>query len=178
MGDWLTGALPTLPVVTPFSEECLGPLSRYFGGTAAASATAGSQVAQFFPWTIEAAIKIVKGIVMNGASVNGNLDVAVYDHEFNRVVSMGATTQAGTNAVQELDITDTVLLPGRYWMAFLCTGSGTVFARSAADEISLGAFAILEQTAQTALPSTATAVKSTAATPLIPVFGFSTETTI
>lgn len=184
MSDWPNIALPSLPTVTPFHPESLGGSNRAFlaitGGVTAAttSTTAGSQIAQFFPWAVEMPTKIVKGFVMNGASVNGNVDVGVYDWAFNKIVSIGATLQAGANAIQELDITDTVINPGRYWIAFLCTGTGTVFARSAADENIMPLIPILELTGQTALPATAAAVKSTAATPIIPLFGFSTDTVI
>lgn len=170
--------LPNLPTITPFHEASLGSLTRYLAGTAFASATAGSQVAQFFPWVVEMPITIVKGFVMNGASVNGNVDVGVYDHEFNRLVSMGATAQAGTTAIQSLDITDTTIDPGRYWLAFLCSGTGTVHAKLSTDEIILPVFPLLEMTGQTALPATATAAKNTQASPIIPLFGFSTEVTI
>lgn len=184
MGDWPNDVMPNLPTITPYHPESLGGANRTVMGSGAgvasnpASMTAGSGIAQFFPWHLEAPIRIVKGFVFNGASVNGNVDVGVYDYALNRVVSNGAVLQAGTSTIQEFDITDTTIMPGRYWIAFLCTGTGTVFGRSQADEYIMPLAAILELTGQTALPATAAAVKSTATTPLVPVFGFSIDATI
>lgn len=177
MSDWPAIYMPNLTTITPFSEESLGEASRLNTG-GIGSATAGSQIAMFFPFVLESPMTIVKGFTMNGASVNGNNDVGVYDHEFNLIVSIGATAQSGTNAVQEYDITDTLLNPGRYWMGFVNSGTGTIFALSATDEVHLPGMALLAQTGQTSLPSSATAVKNAAASPIIPLFGFSTTTTI
>lgn len=178
MGDWPTDFMPNLPCVTPFSSESLGPGTRVTGSAAVGSATLGNQVARFFPWVIETPIVIVKGFTMNGTTANGTIDVGVYDHEFNLIVAAGATTQSGTSAIQEYDITDTTLMPGRYWMACVCNGTGTVFGRAINDEIELATMPLLVQGSQTSLPSTATAAKDTGSAPVIPVFGFSTSTVI
>lgn len=178
MGDWPTDGLPTLPCVTPFSPEAFGGSLLSSGSAAAGSAALSSQVARFFPWTIEIATLIVKGFCLNGTTATGNTDVGVYDHEFNLIVASGATAQSGTSVIQEFDITDTWLDPGRYWMAIVNSSTGTAFARSIADEIMLGTAVFLVQTGQSSLPSPASPSRTTEATVIMPIFGFSTSTVI
>lgn len=55
--------------------------------------------------------------VHNGNAVNGNLDIGIYDEHFNRLVSSGSTAQAGINVVQAINITDTLLPTGVYFLA-------------------------------------------------------------
>lgn len=179
MGDWPAVARPNMPTITPFSFNSLGMQTVGLSpGGAVASATAGTNIAMYFPWLVETPCTVTKGFVMNGASVNGNIDVGVYDHEFTLIVSKGATLQAGTNAIQELDITDTTIMPGRYWIGFVNTGTGTVFALTGVDESMANRAALLIQTGQTSLPSSATPIKNNQSSPVVPMFGFSIPSTI
>lgn len=171
--------MPNLPTITPMHPASLGMASTLYVAGAVASLATGSQNAMFFPWLVQVPLTIVKGFTMNGATANGNNDIGVYDHGFNLIVSIGATLQSGTNAIQEYDITDTTLNPGRYWIAVLNTGTGTFFSwASQLDEVALSVMPFLIQTGQTALPATASPIKDSRATPSMPLFGFSTLTTI
>lgn len=66
---------------------------------------------------------------LNGAAASGNVDIGLYDANYVRMVSKGSTAQAGTNVVQEFDITDTVIRPST--MVFLGVAmdniTGTMF---------------------------------------------------
>lgn len=181
MSDWPSYPRPNLPTVTPHSTECLGgAMLRIAGSSTASSAASGANIATFYPWEVQAPLTVVKGFAMNGATAAGNTDVGIYDHEFNLIVSSGATAMSGTNAIQEFDITDTLINPGRYWLAHLTTSTGTYFLNGASvgDEQILSVVPLLAQTGLSALPSTATPTKNTAASPFIIVFGFSTSTVI
>jgi len=53
---------------------------------------------------------------VNGTSIGGNVDVGIYDTAWNRIVSTGSTAVSGTGLqAQYVNITDTALLPGRYY---------------------------------------------------------------
>lgn len=93
-------------------------------------ATAGSgtwvtqNLAIYIPFFIEFPVTAVKMTWINGATVNGNIDVGIYDQYGSRLVSKGSTAQSGTSALQTADITDTLLNPGNYFMA-MCSDSAT-----------------------------------------------------
>lgn len=52
---------------------------------------------------------------INGSAAGDNWDVGVYDLSWNRLISTGSTTGVGNSAAQYVDVTDTPLMPGRYW---------------------------------------------------------------
>lgn len=56
---------------------------------------------------------------LNGSSAGGQHDIGVYDTAFNRLVSAGSTTGTGNNAWQWVNVTDTALKPGRYYLAIV-----------------------------------------------------------
>jgi len=53
----------------------------------------------------------------NGAAVAGNIDVGIYNRGGTRLISSGPVAQTGTSVLQLFNITDTLLVPGRYYMA-------------------------------------------------------------
>jgi hypothetical protein len=68
----------------------------------------------------------------NGATVNGNICMGLYDENFNRLAQTGVVAQAGTNAPQEPSITAFELPMGRYYFALaLSSTTGTIRAWSA-----------------------------------------------
>lgn len=180
MPEFPETALPNLPTITTHSEESMGSVLRDFNFAAATSGSwPSSNHALFFPWRLESPIIIVKGFTVNGNTATGNIDIGVYDHEFNLLVSDGGSAMSGTATIQEFDITDTDLLPGRYWLAIALSSTGSMIRTSTgADEVALAGAAILGMASAYPLPSTATPSKTSVATPQIPVFGFTTLTTI
>lgn len=55
--------------------------------------------------------------VTNGAAVSGNIDVGIYDEEGVLLVSAGSTAQTGVSVAQFFNVTDTLLMPGVYFLA-------------------------------------------------------------
>lgn len=64
---------------------------------------------------------------LNGSAVAGNVDVGVYNSSFVRLISTGATAQAGVDTLQSVDVADTTIAAGQYFMAI--SASNTVTAR-------------------------------------------------
>lgn len=156
--------LPCPPVVSSFSRWCIGAHRAGVGPTVPVSTAWGSaNRAVFYPFMLPGPGTALKMFVMNGATINGNVDVGIYDAAGNRLVSAGSTAQSGANALQVFDITDTELAAGvNYYMALASSSSTATFF---ADAQSRGrALPVLFVASGFALPSTATLVGQQAST--------------
>ena len=130
-------------------------LSNTAFNAAAAWPTANKAI--YCPVLVDRVITVTQMAVVNGATVNGNLDLGIYDEAGNKVVSKGSTAQSGTNAVQALDITDTELKPGLYFLALASSsGTATFFRANGASTEVTRVCGLQQQTSAFALPSTAT----------------------
>src|SRR5512139_3522493 len=113
----------------------------------------------------------------NGSTVSAsyNVDVGVYlDASFKpgtKLVSTGSTAQGTASEVQFVDVTDTTLAPGRYWLALSCSSTSATFFRHQIG-VAYEALFRFEEASALPLPATATPVESTSAN--VWVFGFAT----
>lgn len=124
----------------------------------------------FVPFLVQAPMVAVKMFTLNGATAAGNQDVGIYDVAGNRLVSIGSTAQAGTNAMQVHDITDTALSPGRYYMALVNSGTtGTYAAKTSIVAAACGGGGLLQMA--TALPLPDPATYAAASSAYFPFFG-------
>lgn len=180
MGDWPTTLLPPLPTITTASEEAYGVAYTWTGSGSPTSQTLTANQAYFQPFRIDVGMTAVKMCYVVGATAAGNVDLGIYDAEFNLLVSSGATAQGTINTLQELDITDTVLRPGSYWMAISASiGTATAFASPVVDETSVPALAMYMQATAHPLPTpTATPVKNTEGSPRVVALAISFDTLI
>ncbi len=87
---------------------------------------------------------------------NGNCDVGIYDEIGNRLVSAGSTT-VGAAGIQLFNITDTVLVPGVYYLAMNCDNTTASFFRSGQAPQQTVPYGLKQQAVgAVALPATAT----------------------
>lgn len=120
---------------------------------------------------------VVKLWWMNGAAVSGNVDIGIYRvSDLSRIVSSGSTAQAGTSALQEVDITDTPLAPGTYYLGLACDNTTATFIRLFNDLRWCRAFGVVQQTS--AFPLPATAVPEACASAYVPLMGASLRTLV
>lgn len=130
MSDWPVACCnPPHTVITSASRCC--PLNEQLTTNTFANVVAWPAANRiiYIPFQLEIPVTVFKISWINGATVNGNIDVGIYDESKAKVQALGATAQAGASAIQVGDITDTVLLPGQYWMAMSSTSStGIVFS--------------------------------------------------
>lgn len=129
--DWPIPTFRSLPVLNPWHPEAMGYQASNGVGLAATSSRTWTVTdeAQLYPFRLGYPETITKLWIYNGATVSGNFDIGIYDAEGTRIVSAGSTAQAGTNAVQSVDITDTLLGPGIYYMALVFDNTtATLFA--------------------------------------------------
>lgn len=115
MGRWPVIGPVVPPVLSPWFNRQLGPL----GTTVNASTTFTANSVRYYPVIVPQDCVVTKLWLQNGAAVSGNVDVGIYDEEGNRLVSAGSTAQAGTNAVQVFDVTDTRIPAGLCYFAFV-----------------------------------------------------------
>lgn len=131
----------------------------------------------YVPFVVAYPVTIVKIFWQNGSAVSGNIDVGIYGQDGTRLVSIGSTAQSGTTAVQSVDITDTTLSQGLYYMAMaLDNATGQIYSIIPLAAAVVRSAGVYSQATAFALPSTATYAGNTLA--IIPKIMLTTKTTI
>lgn len=142
--------------IGPWSPESIGTELSMWAVTSASAAWPTANRAIYIPFNVYAPLIAVKIGVNNGATASGNMDAGIYDDQQNQLVAKGSTAQSGTNTIQTLDITDTLLLPGSYYLGLAMDGTtGTTIALAATTPLPSAA-GVLGQSTAFALPSPAT----------------------
>jgi hypothetical protein len=172
---WPSSPSPPMPVmVTTFSRCGQGAVLAAASAPTPVSTVIGAAATVLFPVDVFEPITLVKAFVMNGATVNGNFDIGIYDANLNKLFSTGSTAQAGASAIQEVDIADFQLDIGAYHLAFaLSSTTAAYFAWSTS--FSAVAGSNFMTAAAFPLPATFVSAGVTSGTPL---FGFSTRTLV
>jgi hypothetical protein len=166
------------PITSPNAAPILSPVSLYSIGVELAAIAQAAPASAVWP-TANLAILIPVALPhrvlatklwwYNGATVAGNVDCGVYTADGRLVISSGSTAQAGANTIQEVDITDTWISHGRYYLALsLSSTTATVFRWNTAAQ--LAKFLGIAQAAS-ALPLPATLTLAAPANALIPWCG-------
>lgn len=165
-----TSTIPqTLTPLTeaPWGNPWIGAVSTDSGGVF----TSGAASALFFPVYVPIGCTVKRVFWINGATVNGNTDVGIYNSSYVRQIASTPTAQSGVSAMQIVDVANTALTAGNYYLA-IGTSSATATYReieSAAHILrGIGAFAQAVGT----LPATATPAAITGVGSVeIPFFG-------
>lgn len=85
------------------------------GGASAGGTWPAANRALYAPFIVEVAVTAYQ-MAFEVVTQSGNCDVGIYDELGNRLVSSGSTAVA-VAGLQAIDITDTLLTPGVYYMA-------------------------------------------------------------
>lgn len=129
----------------------------------------GTNFATYVPFTLNAT-EIIKFLGWeNGTTVSGNVDCGIYDLSGNRLVSTGATLQAGVSLPQVVDIPDTTLVPGNYFQA-IAQDNATGLLKSFSMAIQVQEILGVKQQA-TAFPLPAVATFAAPSKTVYPQFG-------
>lgn len=166
---------PGLLTIHPWSMQSIGiPLaSSGFVTPASQNFVPAANTAIFIPFFVPEPFLVTKGFWGNGNPVAGNLDLGIYDAAGNRLVSSGSTLQATVSVLQIVDLTDTVLARGYYYMALASDTSGAtqkVQAALVGSTPAYQAFGLLQQASAFPLPNPATFAKY-ASGAFMPMFG-------
>ena len=161
--------------ITPWSYQSLG-VALFAAGTplpsgAAAWPAAGAVI--FVPFGVPEPVTITKLFYGIGAAA-GNIDMGVYDASGNLLVSAGTTAASGSTTLQVVDVTDTTIARGQYYLALVADTVTTLTIARAAPAAGLAqSLGLLEQDSVTLPLSTgaspATFAKYTRA--YVPVIG-------
>lgn len=177
MPDFPAYRWPPLVVVTPFHSESVKELlvatDRSLGSFISTAQV--DELIKYFPFTLYEPSLLTKMSWIVGGTAAGNNDMGVYDAETKLlIVSTGLTAQGTISTIQTVDVTDTLLSPGNYYMAIKGTdATGTLYSIAIADELGQSQYHILSEAggAGAALPSTMTPVSDTQASSAVPCIG-------
>lgn len=168
------------PMVSPFTLNW-GFMTEGDAGASPASATWESGNRAVFVPIFVPTVCIAKRVWWaNGATATGSatIEVGIYANAGYKPVTKlvsGSATQATASVLQFVDVTDTILTPGLWWLAITAsTTTNTTLFRSQVASTSVDELYRMEQATANPLPSPATPVKSSAQN--IWLCGFSTTT--
>lgn len=169
--------LPPPPTITPYSLYSIGRnLISSFGGSESVVAWPLANRAYFVPFSINQTMVITQLFASNGTTASNSIDLGIYDDNGVRLVSTGSTLQAGTSTLQVINITDTTIGAGRYYMAMAMngtTGTNKSFSTTAVQNQAMGTFLMA-----TAFPLPATVTFAQNTTAFVPNMGLATVVTV
>jgi hypothetical protein len=152
------------PMVSAYTQN-IGWVTEVVSASAPASATWESAArAVYTPIVLRAPCVARRVWWANGATTTGGatVEVGIYanvDYGPGAKLVSGSATQGTASQVQFVDVTDTALPPGLYWIAVMCSSATntTMFRVS----VTADAMMRFEEASASPLPSTATPVEST-----------------
>lgn len=133
----------------------------------ASTAFPSANLAVFVPIRIPQQKTVYKLVVGAGSTAAGNFDVGIYDAGGNKLVSSGATAK-GASVEHVIDITDTVIGPGLYYLALAADGTNNYIAALTSVSAQFSRLAGVVQ-ADTSYPLPATVTFAAAANAYAPV---------
>ena len=172
---------PPLNVITPFHIDSSGLTMRgenlQMNGIGTGTRAANS--ALFWPFMIFETSVAKKMSFISGNAGTGNADLGIYDGGKNLLVSSGSTALVGANTLQEIDIANTTLHPGQYFMALVfSSGSSTFLQFLNNDEFAFAAYPYYEAANHFPLPNPATFTLSSTTAAQVPAMGVHFDTLI
>lgn len=138
-------------------------------GNPLSAAWPGANRALYFPLTLQVPAIAYRVWVWNGSAVSGNFDIGIFDEAGTKLVSTGATAQSGTSALQDVDITDTLLPAGTSWVGIVFDNTTATTVRINPSALYIGPLGCYQQATAYPLPSTATFARM--ATDYVPMVG-------
>lgn len=165
--------MPDFPSIGAFAPGGGGVLSTLTELMPMNTSLAGSigwptaNLAIFVPMRVRYPVTVYKLVVGAGTTATGNFDVGIYDRNGNRLVSSGATAK-GASTEHILDVTDTYLAPGFYYLAMSADGTNNyaMIVPSGTSPVPLQKariYGTLEAATAYTLPATVTMVARTGA---------------
>lgn len=162
--------------VATFSQTSdAGEASVFFGQAAGNAVWPAANRAIYVPVKVEMPMTVYTMGVIVGAQ-SGNLDVGVYDEKGNRLVSSGSTA-VGSVGFQSINIADTALNVGVYFLAMCVSNTTASFTRWGTAAVALQTVGVQQQAVGVVtLPDPATfANPASSYLPLICAYGVATN---
>ncbi len=148
-------------VINPWSHEAIGSKIYGMGGGNVTNVTSNTfptaNLAILIPFQLPESTQVAQLFWHNGAAVSGNVDMGIYTADGRRLVSTGSTAQAGTSTHQAVDITDTILGPGLFYMAIaLDNTTGTLFSGALGSAVGAKVLGMAQMASAFPLPTSVT----------------------
>ena len=96
-------------------------------------------------------------------TIPGHMDMGIYDQKGNRIVSGGSTAISAGTGPKKVDITDTYLNPGTYFLAVAMDNTTVAVAQSAMNTEPQRVLGVQQMASAFALPAVATFANPTSA---------------
>lgn len=112
--------------------------------------------AVYVPLLLATSVTVYKITMGDGTLTGGNFDVGIYNSIGTKLVSSGATARAGASQEQVIDITDTVIGPGLYYVAMSADGTNNYIMINSTNTQLTRMCGVLGQASAYTLPATAT----------------------
>lgn len=114
-----------------------------------------ANLAIYVPVVVPERVTVVQLGWLNGTTTTGDADVGIYAEDGTKIVSTGATARSGASAMQYVDITDTVIGPGLFYLALSNSGTGRIGVLTSS--VNLGqCLGLAEEASASPLPASAT----------------------
>lgn len=124
MTNW--NGVPELPaIITTASRESIGSEGLSYQLIETVVAT-GANLVVYVPFYLPRPAVAKRLFIVNGTTVNNNIDLGIYDDKLSLLVSTGSTAQGLASILKIVDITDTQLPAGRYYFAYQHSSTGGV----------------------------------------------------
>lgn len=150
----MVAPLPPLHI-TPGSANSIGHDGAWVYGPNDTTWPAANR-AIFIPFRIAAPMVVRRLGLLKGAGVSGNFDLGVYGEKGNRLVSTGSTPDTVSSNAQFVDVNDTVLTPGLFYMAMAADNTTLSILSGAVGTIQSMLLGMAQQSSAFPLPATAT----------------------
>jgi len=166
-------------VISTASSACIG-VELVAAGFADVSSPSDqtwqtANTAIYIPFRITEAMTVYQMGVANGTVASGNVDVGVCNESGTSLVSSGSTAMSGTNTVQAFNVTDTLLVPGRYYLQMSVDNTTAAFRQWSVTAQFNRLMGVVMESSAFPIPATATfAISDRTRLPWVAVFGRST----
>jgi hypothetical protein len=176
MGGWpeLARLIGSGPNISPYSRA--GWIIGAVPTSPASGTWATADLAIFHPIRLAMPVVVSQFWVVNGATVADNFDIGVYSLDGTLIASTGSTVQAGTNAVQSVDVADFTIGPGGFYLAIVFHDITSTTFGSAPNLATSKMLGMAQMAAAFPLPAVATL--ATTVSYRVPIYGMSTRVTI
>lgn len=161
-------------IIHPATADALGPLRELFSVSQSTVYPLANRCI-FVPFKIEKTAVAYNMFTQAGSAVSGNIDVGLYTSGMVSLTTLGSTAQANVSDITVHNITDTILLPGRYYMGLSCDNITATFPRWSTGPRHLRMMGCLEKTGTFPLP-TGTVTTSAVASGDLQLFGVVLQT--
>jgi hypothetical protein len=135
-----------------------------------------NNLALYVPFAVPLPIRVLKLWFGCGSIGTDNFDLGLFTAAGTKLVSSGATAKAASGTEVVVDVTDTSIGPGLYYIGLSCASTGSSFYLYGFTTPIAAAYGIKQEEAAHPLPATATMVNASSS--YIPLVGMLIEATV